>query len=78
MRALAWPDRTVAGGLGGDSFRHGLYYAHDITGSDYFLGVLRSSLPQLNPARVNASNGGITFDHGQLMIDQLIQRRSIK
>lgn len=72
-----WPDKTVAGGLGGDSWRHGFRYAHDVTGTDYYLGVLRSSIPQINPARVNASNGGITFDHGQLMIDQLIQRRTI-
>lgn len=72
-----WPDRTVAAGLGGDSWRHGFRYAHDVTGTDYYLGILRSSIPQINPARVNASNGGITFDHGQLMIDQLIQRRTI-
>lgn len=72
-----WPDATVAGGLGGDSFRHGMRYAHDVTASNYYLGIQRSAVPQINPARVNASNGGITFDHGQLMIDQLIQRRSI-
>lgn len=73
-----WPDKTVAGGLGGDSFRHGMGYVHSITGTDYYLGVLRSGTPQINCARVNASSGGITFDHGQLMIDQLIQRRSIE
>lgn len=75
--ASTWPDRTVAGGLGGDSFRHGMGYVHSITGTDYYLGVLRSSVPQINCARVNASSGGITFDHGQLMIDQLIARRNI-
>ncbi len=72
-----WPDKTVAGGLGGDSYRHGMGYVHSVTGTDYYLGKLRSSVPQLNSNRVNASNGGITFDHGQLMIDQLIQRRSV-
>ena len=73
-----WPDKTVAGGLGGDSFRHGMGYVHSVTGTDYYLGTLRSAAPQINCARVNASSGGITFDHGQLMIDQLIQRRSIE
>ena len=72
-----WPDKTVAGGLGGDSFRHGLRYIHDVNGSDYYLGVQRSAQPQINASRVNAQSGGITFDHGQLMIDQLIQKRSI-
>lgn len=70
-----WPDRTVAGGLGGDSFRHGFPYVHDITSTNYYLGVLKSSIPQIVAARVSASNGGISFDHGQLLIDQWIQRR---
>lgn len=73
----SWPDKTVAGGIGGDSYRHGMGYVHSVTGTDYYLGVLRSSVPQINSSRVNGSNGGVTFDHGQLMIDQLIQRRGI-
>lgn len=72
-----WPDRTVAGGIGGDSYRHGMGYVHDVTAANYYLGVQRSAVPQINCSRVNASSGGITFDHGQLMIDQLIQRRTL-
>lgn len=72
-----WPDESVAGGIGGDSYRHGMGYVHSVTGTDYYLGVLRSSTPQINASRVNASSGGITFDHGQLMIDQLIARRTL-
>lgn len=72
-----WPDKTVAGGIGGDSFRHGLQYINNTDSSLYYLGVQRSTVPQLMPAIVNASSSGITFDHGQLLIDQLIQRRSV-
>lgn len=72
-----WPDKTSAGGIGGDSYRHGFPYINNVDSSDYYLGKQRSAFLQLMPAVVNASSGAITFDHGQLAIDQLIQRRNV-
>lgn len=69
-----WPQRGQAGGLGGDSFRHGLYYANDITSANYFLQVQKSVVPQLLPSRVNAS-AALSFSHGLQIKDKIVQRR---
>lgn len=70
-----WPDPTVQGGLGGDSSRHGLRYVNDITGANYYLGIQRSTISQINPSRINGS-GGITFQHGLALKDKTTQRRN--
>lgn len=61
--------------LSGDSFRHGLYYAHDATTTNYYLGQLKSSNTELIPSVVNAASSGITFAHVQSMLDKLVMRR---
>ena len=62
--------------LTGDSFRHGLYYAHDITGTNYYLGKLKSDNTELIPSTVNASSSAISFAHVQAMLDKLVMRRN--
>jgi hypothetical protein len=71
-----WPGDALTNnpGLTGDSFRHGLYYANDDTSANYYLGVQKSALPQLIPVRVNASSSALVFNHGQQMLDQMMQR----
>ncbi len=71
-----WPGDALTNnpGLTGDSFRHGLYYANDDTAANYFLGVQKSALPQLIPVRVNAASSALVFNHGQQMLDQMMQR----
>jgi hypothetical protein len=61
--------------LSGDSFRHGLYYANDATGSNYYLGQLKSAFTQLVPTFVNAAGSTITFAHGLQAKDGVLQRR---
>jgi hypothetical protein len=60
--------------LTGDSFRHGLYYANDATTTNYYLGQLKSTIPQLVPTVINASSS-LTFQHGLLGLDGIIARR---
>ena len=69
-----WPQRAQTGGLSGDSFRHGMYYANDATAANYFLGVQKSTVPQLLSTRVQAA-GALTFSHGLRIKDQITQRR---
>lgn len=71
-----WPGTaTTSGPLSGDTFRHGMYYANDATSTNYYLGQLKSSIPQLSASRVNASSSSFVFPHVLLMLDQIIQRR---
>lgn len=72
-----WPGggTTSASGLTGDSFRHGFPYANDATTSNYYLGRLKSSMPQLMPTAVNASSSGLVFQHVNLVLDGIVQRR---
>ena len=72
-----WPGGglTNAPGLTGDSFRHGLPYANDATTSNYYLGRQKSSFSQLLPSRVNAQSSALTFAHGELVKNLIIQRR---
>jgi hypothetical protein len=74
--ASTWPGDALTNnpGLTGDSFRHGLYYANDDTSANYYLGVQKSALPQLIPVRVNAASSALVFNHGQQMLDQMMQR----
>jgi hypothetical protein len=61
--------------LSGDTFRHGIYYANDNTGAHYYLGQLRSNVPQLNPSYVSGTSSSWTHNHTLQMRDKLIQRR---
>jgi hypothetical protein len=73
--SATWPATGVAGGLGGDSFRHGIPYSNNVTTSNYYLSVLKSSLPELLANRVNGASGTITFNMIQRVIDGIIERR---
>lgn len=69
---------SATGGIGGDSFRHGFPYFTDITSSNYFFGQLKSSVPQLNPVRVNASNDQLQWEHGLRLVAKIKQKRPDK
>ena len=78
--ASTWPGTapdTTAAGLSGDSFRHGLYYAHDDTGATYYAGRQRSVLPQLKPVKYAAPTSGtaLQFAHGQYIADAMFSKR---
>lgn len=72
-----WPGggTTNAPGLTGDSWRHGLEYCNDATPSNYYLGRLKSTIPQLSPIKVDASSNPLTFSHGELGKNLMIQKR---
>ena len=74
-----WPASnalTTQGGLTGDSWRHGIYYAHDATSSNYYLGKQKSTIPQLIPTRINGAAQPLTYAHGLLGLDKLRRRRN--
>lgn len=64
------------GGIGGDSFRHGFPYMTDTNSANYFYGKLKSTVPQLNPVRVNANNDALQWEHGLRIIAKIQQKRS--
>lgn len=72
-----WPGGGLTNGPGltGDSFRHGIYYANDATTSNYYLGKLKSTIPQLLATRVNASSSAFTFGMVLQGLDAVTQRR---
>ena len=72
-----WPGDGLSNGPGltGDSFRHGIYYVNDATTSNYYLGKLKSTIPQLLATRVNASSSAFTFAMPLQGLDAIIQRR---
>ncbi len=72
-----WPGGALvtAAGLTGDGWRHGLEYCNDATTTNYYLGRLKSSIPQLLPIEVDASSNPLTFSHGELAKNLSIQRR---
>lgn len=72
-----WPagGTTNGPGLTGDSFRHGIYYANDTTTSNYYLGKLKSTIPQLLANRVNATSSVFTFGMVLQGLDSVTQRR---
>lgn len=75
-----WPATsalTTTGGLTNDSFRHGIYYAHNFTDSNYYLGKLKSSYPQLAPTEIAASGNALAWTHGFQLIDKIQKRRSM-
>lgn len=72
-----WPGGGLTNGPGltGDSFRHGVYYVNDATSSNYYLGKLKSTVPQLLATHISAS--GATFSFGTVLagLDAITQRR---
>lgn len=72
-----WPGGGLTNGPGltGDSFRHGMYYMNDATTSNYYLGKLKSTIPQLLSTRVNASSAAFTFGMVLQGLDAITQRR---
>lgn len=77
--SAGWPATsalTTSGGLTNDSGRHGLYYAHNFTNSNYYLGKLKSSLPQIAPNEIAANGQPLTFAHGFALQDKIRNRRS--
>lgn len=69
------PETSVAAGLSGDSFRHGIYYVNDFTAANYHLGVQKSAVPQLLAEQVNAASDALNFSHGLKLVNQILQRR---
>lgn len=67
------PETSVAAGLGGDSFRHGIYYSNDFTAANYHLGVQKSAVPQLLAEQVTASDA-LNYEHGLKLTEQILQR----
>lgn len=69
------PGSQVAAGLSGDSFRHGMYYFNNTTGTNYVLGIERQDVPELIPATISAGGAGISFSHGLDLWSELQARR---
>lgn len=69
-----WPSRGGQTGLGGDSWMHGIYYVNDVTTSNYYLGKLKSTYPQLQSNRVDAGSSVLNFTFGRLVQDQILAR----
>lgn len=69
---------STAGGIGGDSFRHGYPYMTDTTSSNYFYSKLKSTIPQLNPVRVNANNDTLQWEQGLRLVAKIKQKRPQK
>jgi hypothetical protein len=57
----------------GDSWIHGIPYAHDDTGANYFLGVQKSTRPQLLPQKVDAASAFWTPFMTQDLRDKFIE-----
>jgi hypothetical protein len=69
---------SPTGGIGGDSFRHGYPYMTDTNASNYFYGKQKSSLPQLNPVRVNANSDTLQWEQGLRVVAKIKQKRPQK
>ena len=74
-----WPATsalTTSAGLTNDTFRHGIYYAHDFNSSNYYLGKQKSTLPQIQATKIDANNQQLQFWHGFAGLDRIRKRRS--
>ena len=72
--SATWPQTGLAPGLGGDSWRHGILYAHDVSTGVSYLGRSRATFPELASNRVNANSNALTWSHGRLGMDAIILR----
>lgn len=72
-----WPGggTTNGPGLTGDSWRHGLGYANDATGANYYLTRQKSSFSQLMPTQVAAAGAALTFSMVEQAKNLMLQRR---
>lgn len=74
-----WPGGGAASinanGLTGDSWMHGFRYVNDATSSNYYLGRLKSTMPELMPKYVNGGGVELTWPMGELLKNRIIQRR---
>jgi hypothetical protein len=74
-----WPATgalTTTGGLTNDTYRHGIYYAHDFNSSNYYLGKQKSTLPQIQATQISAASSQLQFWHGFAGLDRIRKRRS--
>lgn len=74
----AWPTppaSQVAAGLSGDSYIHGLAYYADTNGSNYVLGLQKSSIPELIPATYAAGGNPLSWSHAMRLWTQYQTRR---
>lgn len=62
--------------LTADDFIHGLYYFNDYTSSNYVLGLLKSTYPQLMPVAIDADGNSLTFEFIQRVLDGLMTKRN--
>lgn len=69
---------AAAGGIGGDSFRHGFPYWTNPTTSNYFYSQLKSTYPQLNAVRVNAASDTLQWEQGLRIVAKIKQKRPQK
>lgn len=74
-----WPataNLTTSGGLTGDSYRHGIRYAHENSLATYYLGKLKSTLPKMNAIEIDCGGNPVTFAHGMVGQDKIRTRYS--
>jgi hypothetical protein len=76
--SAAWPQTGVAAGLGGDSWRHGIYYANETSTALNYLGRSRATFPELQSNRVNAGGAALNWSHGRQGLDQVLNRGQIE
>ena len=72
-----WPGGALTNGSGltGDSWRHGLSYVNDNTTTNYYLGLLKSTYPELVPVGLDLSGEALTFAHAEIIKSLMIQAR---
>ena len=79
-KSSTWPGDGLTNGPGmtGDSWRHGIEYANSATTSEYYLGKLKSSYPELLPQYVNGGGFTINWEMVELGKNKLIMARDEK
>ncbi len=76
-KSSTWPGEglTSGPGLTGDSWRHGVEYVNSATTSEYYLGKLKSSYPELMPTTVNGGGFSLSWEMLELAANKLEQAR---
>lgn len=76
-KSSTWPgDRLTNGaGMTGDSWRHGVEYVNSAVTSEYYLGRLKSTYPELMPTVVNGGTYSVNWDMLELAKNKLEQAR---
>jgi hypothetical protein len=65
-------------GIGGDSWRHGLPYANDVTTTNYFFSRLKSTRPEFLCNRVNGNGNALDWAVGRIGQDKVTARFGTK